>query len=177
MPKTKVIRLGEALNVDSPDPIKHCLLLNDDEFDWDLITLCVAFIYIILGICCCLIQMVSIVQSNVVQCYGVGLWCCSSFIVAAVLAISLYMEERVPPVTLMLISIICDLFFGAAISITGSVIAGRCLITHPTFLITLLCCVLGVLVALAHAWLFIREVLKLRFQLLRRNSSETGGGL
>lgn len=151
-----------------------CCSNAGEKFDWDAFTLSVGLIFLFLGCVCCTLQIASILSKFSLECYGVGLWCSAGFLVSAVLATLLYKQDRVAPVAWMIASVVCDLALGVILPMIGVCLASQCVRNVPIFIGIALACFFGILTAAYHAALFVREVMKLRYQLRRKPSLSEG---
>ncbi|KAG5448404.1 hypothetical protein CSKR_109680 [Clonorchis sinensis] len=175
MPKTTVAIAGSELKDRTLAQKICCNSCDATEFEWDLFTLTVGLLFVLIGMCCCSIQLASIIQHNTLICYGVGLWTSVGFAVAGLLAIRLYFDDRVAPASWMVASVTCDILFGVCLSTVGCVISALCISSSSVFAGITVSCVFGVIIGTFHAIMFIREIVKLRFQLVPAKSKNLLG--
>ncbi|TGZ75174.1 hypothetical protein CRM22_000531 [Opisthorchis felineus] len=175
MPKTTVANAEPEVKDRTLTQKIRCKLCDATEFEWDLFTLTVGLIFVLIGMCCCSIQLASIIRYNTLMCYGVGLWTSVGFAVAGILAIRLYFDDRVAPAAWMVASVTCDLLFGVCLSTVGCILSAFCIASSSVFAGITVSCVFGVIFGTFHAIMFIREIVKLRFQLAPAKSANLLG--
>ncbi|THD22581.1 hypothetical protein D915_005989 [Fasciola hepatica] len=177
MPRTTLVNTNEVLdekisvkrNTPADDScLCHCRINWNFDFDWDAFTLYVGLIFLFFGFVCCLTQITSVLWKLQLECYGVGLWCSAGFLVSAIFATKLYMKNRVAPVVWMIASVVCDLSTGVVLPMVGACLASQCVHESPIFIGVTIACFFGILTAASHAALFVREIVKLRYQLKRK---------
>ncbi|CAL8079059.1 unnamed protein product [Calicophoron daubneyi] len=152
---------GKKANVVLRTPVD--LRSRDYDLDWGLFTLSSGLLFLLVGLCACLIQVSCVIQSLRIQCYAVGMWSASGFLICAIFAVHLYVTSPVRSVKMVLVTVICDGTFAIALQLAAAIVAGRCAQNRARYLGVCACSFIGMVVGFMHMTLFIQKIRRLRF--------------